>query len=359
MAMCAAKNAAVKNGGAALDSQKTAKNGNGNERKVPQDARSSEPSSNIKWFVLIFLVVQNSSASIAMRYSRAQPGGNEWNTQTGVIMQEVVKAVTCIVLLIRERAFCSVFADKIEAFKTGIPAILYLAQNNLQYIALGYLDASTYAVLYQLKILTTALLSVTMLGKELSFLQWVALAALTAGASIVVVSQMAPSSEPSQTRTMVVPGLCAVLTACLMSGLAGVYFEKLLKGSKVSLWTRNLQLALYSIVIGIAGLYGQRNSTFKSSEFFKGYNSYVWISILNNAFGGLLIAVAIKYADNILKNFSASLSIVLTAVVSVFVFDSVLNLWFGLGMALVIQAVFLYSKVNPFGLLANFEVSKP
>jgi solute carrier family 35 (UDP-sugar transporter), member A1/2/3 len=39
-------------------------------------------------------------------------------------------------------------------------------------------------------------------------------------------------------------GLLAVLFACFSSGFAGVYFEKLLKGSSTGVWTRNIQLGM-------------------------------------------------------------------------------------------------------------------
>ena len=42
-------------------------------------------------------------------------------------------------------------------------------------------------------------------------------------------------------------GLGAVLAACFSSGFAGVYFEKILKGTKQSLWLRNIQLGIRSI----------------------------------------------------------------------------------------------------------------
>jgi UDP-sugar transporter A1/2/3 len=43
-------------------------------------------------------------------------------------------------------------------------------------------------------------------------------------------------------------GFMAVTAACLTSGLAGVYFEMVLKGSKADLWTRNIQLSLFSLI---------------------------------------------------------------------------------------------------------------
>lgn len=46
-------------------------------------------------------------------------------------------------------------------------------------------------------------------------------------------------------------GFFSVTTACFLSGFAGIYFEKILKGSDVSLWLRNVQLATLSIPIGL------------------------------------------------------------------------------------------------------------
>ena len=41
-------------------------------------------------------------------------------------------------------------------------------------------------------------------------------------------------------------GLSAVIVACFSSGFAGVYFEKLLKGSSTGVWVRNIQLGKMS-----------------------------------------------------------------------------------------------------------------
>ncbi|CAE8724468.1 unnamed protein product [Polarella glacialis] len=314
------------------------------QAKLTAGARND---SRLKMFVLIFLVVQNSAASLLMRQSRIQQGDVMWNPQTGVIVQELIKAVSCVCLLIFDGELSLAFKDKKEALKTSIPAILYLIQNNMQYISVSYLDATTYAVLYQLKIISAATMSVMLLGKELNVMQWVSLVTLTVGVACVVVSQRRPSQDSGKAESSMAVGITAVLVACLLSGLAGVSFEKLLKGSTLPLWARNLQLALYSVVVGLFSLWSSDSGNVGFSNFFQGYNSYVWLSLMNNAFGGLLIAVVIKRADNILKNFSTSLSIILTAIVSVVMGDSSFNVLFVGGGVLVIYAVFLYGGIDP------------
>jgi len=64
---------------------------------------------------------------------------------------------------------------------------LYAIQNNLLFIALSYLNAATYQVTYQLKILTTALFSVLLMKKKIEKSQWFSLFLLAMGVALVTV----------------------------------------------------------------------------------------------------------------------------------------------------------------------------
>jgi UDP-galactose transporter len=116
----------------------------------------------------------------------------------------------------------------------------------MSYIAL-------HQVSYQLKILTTALFSVTMLNKRVSRLQWVALVCLFVGVAVV---QMQPetkatTSQQNAPHQSAFVGLVAVGAASVMSGFAGVYFEKLLKHTSPSIFLRNVQLGVIGFVFGL------------------------------------------------------------------------------------------------------------
>lgn len=119
-------------------------------------------------------------------------------------------------------------------------------------------------------------------------------------------------------------GLTAVLVAAVVSGLTGVYFEKLLKDSAtpVSVWTRNIQLSFYSLFPAlIIGVIINDGAEIAKHGFFDGYNSIVWTAITFQAMGGVLASLCINYADNIAKNFATSISIVISFLFSVFFFN--------------------------------------
>merc|ERR1712141_500099 len=162
----------------------------------------------------------------------------------------------------------------------------------------------------------------------------------------VVLVQMSDSKETKtegeareQNRLL---GFSSALTACVLSGLAGIYFEKILKGSTVSVWMRNIQLSLLAIPLGIFVSFFKHSEGIREKGFFFGYDIFVFYLIMLNAMGGLLVAVVVKYADNILKGFATSLAIIITCIVSVFLFGFSISLQFSLGAALVIGSIFMY-----------------
>lgn len=74
---------------------------------------------------------------------------------------------------------------------------------------------------------------------------------------------------------------------------------------------------------------------------------FVWYLVTLQATGGLLVAMVVKYADNILKGFATSLAIVVACVASIILFNFQLTAQFSLGTVLVISSIFLYGYQPP------------
>ncbi|KAK3381088.1 nucleotide-sugar transporter-domain-containing protein [Podospora didyma] len=307
------------------------------------------------------------------------------------------------VTVLFEQIYNSVFSG--DGWKLAIPAVLYTLENTLQYVALSNLDAVHFQILYQLKILTTAFFTTFLLRRNLGFRRWLSLVVLTLGVSVVslpgsnvrdmsmdihdfsdhffprsvhelgqVAGDVADVAVELTKRGLgslagelskrsatyqgikedldVVPpmnysiGLTAVLVSAVVSGLTGVYFEKVLKESAtpVSVWTRNIQLAFYSLFPSLfLGVIVNDGAEIAKHGFFDGYNGIVWMAIIFQAVGGVLSSLCINYADNIAKNFATSISIVISFVFSVFVFSFDVKFSFVLGTGLVIAATYLYT----------------
>lgn len=111
--------------------------------------------------------------------------------------------------------YSHLIAQPYDTAKVCIPSLIYTIQNNLLYVAVSNLQAATFMVrkqsksiikctfitqvTYQLKILTTALFSVCMLGKPLSRQQWLSLVLLFVGVSMVQLQEQT-SRAPIATR---------------------------------------------------------------------------------------------------------------------------------------------------------------
>ncbi|KIW01495.1 uncharacterized protein PV09_06975 [Verruconis gallopava] len=322
----------------------------------------------LSYLSLATLAIQNAALILVMHYSRVMPitGSHQYFTSTAVLLNEVLKLAIALAVALydvkMESSEASYFNlrnwrtlyDQVfsgDSWKLAIPAALYTIQNSLQYIAVSNLDAATFQVTYQSKILTTAIFSVTMLGRSLSLKKWLSLVILMFGVGI---SQLPSNVSSSQKTARAVAehaemnrfvGLMAVFIACAISGLAGVYFEKVLKdGKKATVWVRNVQLSFFSIIPAILGVLLKDGGAIAEYGFFAGYNSVVWTAIVFQAVGGLLVALVVNYADNIAKNFATSISIIISFFASVYLFDFPITITFLVGMAAVLYATFLYSS---------------
>jgi UDP-sugar transporter A1/2/3 len=219
-----------------------------------------------------------------------------------------------------------------------------------------------------------------MLDRRLSNTKWTALAILTIGIALVVLpknafyqllgwEQVLTEQEMNKIGNQSnAKGLISVLAACILSGIAGVYFEKVVKtviphkddakehkmdhflydseqAFKIQLWIRNIQLSFFSVVLGGVFVVGLQDGTnIWKDGFFQNYSIMTWVVIFIQAGGGLIVGLVVRYADNILKGFATSISIILSSIVSYWLFQFEVSITFGLGALLVVYATYTYGS---------------
>lgn len=204
-----------------------------------------------RWLILIWFVLQNSMLILGLKACNLYSSHlmDQYIPSTAVAVTEIVKLLlstaACFVIdakfsfvAFRDIIFTAFVDDGADCLKLCLPAVLYTIQNNLQYVIE---EAPLFLVLYQTKILTTAAFC-SMLNRRLSRREWFATGALALGVGMVESSQH--EIVPHTASNAV--GVVSVIFACLTSGFAGVYFEKILKDTRSTIWVMNIQMSLLS-----------------------------------------------------------------------------------------------------------------
>jgi UDP-sugar transporter A1/2/3 len=314
----------------------------------------------LRYGSLAFLVAQDTALVLLMRYSRSHAEGAMYLASTAVCCMEVLKLCVCVFMLYAGEGRGSVkglmsvirgeFVEKPqEIARLAVPSFFFLLQNNRLYLALSNLRATPYKVTYNLKILTSAMFSITMLGQKLSRRKWLALIALFVGVTVVQSDNHKTDSDAPHPETGLgyqTLGFMAVVAAAFTSGFCGVYQQRILQGSRTNMWVRNAQMGLTSVVLGFIGCFVKDRDAISTGGFFQGYSRLVWTVIVIQAVGGLNIAFILKYADNILKGFAAAFSTVASCVLEMAIMHFRPTPTFLLGGALINVAAYCYNTTG-------------
>jgi UDP-sugar transporter A1/2/3 len=264
-------------------------------------------------------------------------------------------------------------------------------------VAYAHLEANIFAVIVQTKMLFTAVFFVLVLHKKLARKQVYSLVILTVG---VMLCSMKPqntnnSTVSDKTSTNTTKGILATLTIAMSSGFASVYTEKVIKANanvgqsasetglesskkddmestadedvettafirnqsvmeildsvvpiKYSLAYTQVQLALVSLVI--LGIYVTvlDYSYIQEKGFLHNFNHLAFLSSVNSAVGGLIVAAVLKYADSVLKGYSTAVSVLLTGIASHMIFGTELPILYWMGLINVTISIFLYNAIG-------------
>jgi len=308
----------------------------------------------IRLYVCPVLVVQNSAMFLVMKHSTALHD-DHYHTTVAVLMQEIFKLIISITLIVTSAGGFVEPLEKLwglrrQALVLAIPAVCYTGQNNLLYVGVTYLPAAVAQVLVQTKLLWAAVFSITLLGKRFSREAWTSFVVLIVGVVLVKNGDSrkhGPAGESSSLGAGALIGMAASIGSAGLSGFAGVYLERTFNKGVATLLQMNVWLAVVSIPLQTLAIIEFDREGIARDGLFHGFHLDTWGVICLNSLGGLLTAVVIKFAGNILKGFATALALISTSLISIPMLGFSPAALFWVGLVAVILSTFMYST-SPF-----------
>ena len=307
----------------------------------------------MKYLVLIIQVLQNVTTVFCIKYAFKYYA---FNNIIVVFLSEIVKFILsfCIILSTNNATMKKkIMEEGILPYQIAIPSILFFFQNNILFSAISKLPPPVYYVVSQSKIFFTAIFSVLILKTKLNIRKCIALILLTMGICLTV-NHRDDYLFDYNIDNKIVLGIFATVSSCLISGLASVLSEKIIKCEKSvtgnetnnETWCifffRNMQFSGVSIVLGIIlFIIHPPNNKEWHNIFFQTHWSFV--IILLHSIGGLVVSFVLKFADNLLKTFAGGIALILSILISIFFDDMQLTLTLFFATCIVVFALVLYS----------------
>ncbi|KAF6714819.1 putative UDP-sugar transporter protein SLC35A4 [Oryzias melastigma] len=301
----------------------------------------------IKWGFLLGLMVLIYGSHAPLITLTKVDGHVPFSASSCVVMIELVKLLISLLSLLLAggtSALCRP-PDVLSVAPYAVPAALYSLNNNLVVLMQAYMDPSSFQILSNLKIASTALLYSLCLRKRLRPAQWLGLGLLVAAGvshSYNTLDLVDPEgAEVKEGLHITAWGLFLVLVYCCVSGLAAVYTERVLKSQRLPLSLQNFYLYVFGVAINVLS---SLTSLTSDKSFLEGFSGVVWVIVAGQAANGLLMSVVLKHGSGITRLFVISSSMLVNALLSWAMLGLQLSTSFLLPVTMIGLAAYLYYR---------------
>jgi len=279
-----------------------------------------------------------------------------------------------------EKAFPWIYPGGLWNFvKLSVPSILYTLAANLVHYGMSKLHVPLFQVLYQFRIIATVCISVILFtDRKYSLVKWVSCFFLFVG---IVIANLDPffageggtpaNQIPTNTNTSAsltksrentdisvqyILAALSVLCAGISTAFAGVYSEKLLKEtmSLMSPWTRNIQFGTLGVFYTFLFALKDTEEILEKGAFY-GFELQVWALTINQAIGGLIVALVLVYLDSVTRSFAGSFSFILCTIFSVLFMGFKIHESFLIGSIIILTSTYVYSVQDGTPLCSRFR----